>query len=105
MVSPEVSLRVPHRERLSDRRAHEVFRIEHDGLAFIAGIGRFPDGRIGELFINTAKLGTAFDTVLKDSAILLSFALQYGADVAAIRRAMVRIGALLDKIERADSDE
>jgi hypothetical protein len=45
---------------------------------------------------------------MRDSAIMLSFALQFGADIQAIRRALVQntdgsasgpIGALLDRIE------
>jgi hypothetical protein len=96
------------RTRLSNRREHETFRLEHDGMKFSAGIGRFPDGRPAELFVSTDKLGTLFDAVMRDSAILLSFALQHGVDVGTIRRALLRngdgsaagpIGAVLDLIE------
>jgi hypothetical protein len=103
---------IPHdadqRKRLPQRRSHEVFAIEHEGMKFTAGIGRFPNGGLAELFVSTEKLGTLFDTVMRDAAILLSFALQYGADVEMIRRALVRngdgsasgpIGALLDLVE------
>jgi len=89
------------RERLPDRRPHQVVEIEHNGFRLTVGVGRFEDGRLGEVFLDTHKGGTAIDTILKDSAILLSFALQYGADAAAIRQALSRtgpIGALLDKI-------
>lgn len=46
------------RERLKNRRSHEVFAVEHGTMKFTAGMGRFPDGRLAELFITTNKLGT-----------------------------------------------
>src|SRR5262245_37190610 len=70
-------------------------------------IGFYPDGRIGEVFLGAAKSGTALDIATRDSAILLSFALQHGATVDRIRSAMTRdemgrpegaMGALLDRI-------
>jgi hypothetical protein len=90
------------RERLPDRRPHEVIEIEHSGFRLIVGAGHYENGRLGEVFLDTHKGGTAIDTILKDSAILLSFALQFGADPSVIRRALSRtgpIGVLLDKIE------
>jgi hypothetical protein len=78
------------RERLPDRRANESFSFELNGLRFTATVGRFADGRIGELFLNNHKFGNQADTNARDAAILLSFALQHGADVDAIRRALCR---------------
>jgi hypothetical protein len=63
------------------------------------------DGRIGELFLNNHKCGNQSDTNARDAAILLSFAIQYGADITVIRRALCRdskgqalspVGAALD---------
>src|SRR6516165_11604087 len=81
------------RERLPDRRGSESFTFELDGLRFTATVSRYADGRIGELFLNNHKAGNQSDTNARDGAILLSFALQYGADVEAIRRALCRDGA------------
>ena len=78
------------RERLPDRRANESFTFELNGLRFTATVSRFPDGRIGELFLNNHKFGNQSDTNARDAAILLSFALQYGADIESIRRALCR---------------
>src|SRR6516164_1115259 len=80
------------RERLPDRRASEVFDFEAMNLRFTASISRYPDGRVSELFCDNHKAGSAIGTLVRDSAILLSFALQYGADVDAIRRALCRDG-------------
>jgi len=78
------------RKRLSDRRANESFTFELHGLRFTATVSRFDDGRIGELFLNNHKFGNQSDTNARDAAILLSFALQHGADAEAIRRALCR---------------
>ena len=78
------------RERLTNRRASESFTFELDGLHFTATVSRFPDGRIGELFLNNHKAGNQVDTNARDAAILLSFALQHGADIDAIRKSLCR---------------
>jgi hypothetical protein len=98
---------VTARERLPNRRLCESFTFELDGLRFTASIGRFADGRIGELFLNNHKSGNQSDTNARDCAIILSFALQYGADINEIRKALCRnskgralgpIGQVLDII-------
>src|SRR2546427_5966628 len=33
------------RDRLPQRRAHELLEFQHAGIAYVAGIGRFADGR------------------------------------------------------------
>jgi len=78
------------RQRLPNRRGHEVIAFEHDGQKYIAGIGRFALGGLAEAFMTASKSGTAIETFAADAAILLSFALQHGADPAAVRRALVR---------------
>jgi hypothetical protein len=80
------------RQRLPDRRPNESFTFEVDGLRFTATISRFADGRIGELFLNNHKAGTQSDTNARDAAIILSLALQNGADIETIRRALCRDG-------------
>jgi hypothetical protein len=98
------------RERLPNRRASESFTFELNGLRFTATVSRFPDGRVGELFLTNHKFGNQSDTNARDAAILLSFALQHGADLEAIRRALCRdsqgralgpIAEALDIIARA----
>jgi hypothetical protein len=95
------------RQRLPNRRASESFTFELDGLRFTATVSRFDDGRLAELFLNNHKSGNQTDTNARDAAILLSFALQYGADVDNIRSGLCRdsrgsplgpIGAALDII-------
>jgi len=81
------------RERLPNRRLCESFSFELDGLRFTATVSRFADGRVGELFLNNHKFGNQSDTNARDAAIILSFALQHGADVQEIRRALCRDSA------------
>jgi hypothetical protein len=103
---------MPTRERLPDRRPCESFSFELNGLHFTATVSHFVDGRVGELFLNNHKLGNQSDTNARDAAILLSFALQHGADLAAIRKALCRdsvgralspIGAALDLLTENDA--
>jgi ribonucleoside-diphosphate reductase alpha chain len=98
------------RERLSNRRPHESFAFAHAGVRYTAGIGRFPDGRLAEVFLNGAKCGTDADTAAKDAAIVASLALQHGVLCDVIRRALTRnrdgtasgpLGAALDLLGSA----
>jgi hypothetical protein len=95
------------RARLPNRRLAETFSFDVGGLRFTCTVGRFPDGRIGEVFIDNHKGGSDADTNARDAAIAVSFALQHGADLAAIQRALCRdahgralgpLGAALDLI-------
>jgi hypothetical protein len=76
------------RERLPNRRGHEVAAFEHGGIRYLAGVGRFGDGRLAELFLTGAKCGTDLDTNARDAAIVCSLALQAGVPAAVIRRAL-----------------
>jgi hypothetical protein len=78
------------RERLANRRNSEIFNFRVDGLRFTGSVSRYPDGRISELFLDNHKAGSGIGTLVRDSAIILSFALQHGADAEAIRRALCR---------------
>ena len=57
------------RERLQDRRPHWLYRFECGGQHYTGGIGRFEDGRIAEVFINGAKVGSAAESNAQDAAI------------------------------------
>jgi hypothetical protein len=78
------------RQRLPDRRGSETFRILAGGLIFTATVSRFDEGRLGEIFLTSHKAGSDADTAARDAAITCSIALQFGADVETIRRALSR---------------
>jgi hypothetical protein len=98
---------------LPQRRFCETFKLRHWGANFSVGLGRYPDGRIGEIFINGEKVGTNLDVMARDSAVILSLALQYGVDIASLRHAVTRdgngeasgpIGALLDLLHEEETN-
>jgi hypothetical protein len=78
------------RQRLPGRRASETFSLQCAGLSYTATISRFADGRLGEIFLTNHKNGSDADTAARDSAIVFSIALQYGADLNTIRKALCR---------------
>jgi hypothetical protein len=78
------------RQRLPNRRASETFSLECAGLSYLATVSRFDDGRIGELFLTNHKSNSAADTNARDAAIAFSIAVQHGADVETIRKALCR---------------
>jgi hypothetical protein len=101
----------PVRQRLPNRRASLTFSFELGGLRYVCTVGRYPDGRLAELFIGSPKTNSAVDVAARDAAILVSLLLQHNCDVATIAHAMSRtsdgtpsgvIGVVLDKIMRLD---
>jgi hypothetical protein len=78
------------RERLPNRRASRFFDLESMGMRFTASVSHYDSGKIGELFLDNHKQGSAVGTLVRDLAIVFSFAVQHGADAEAIRRALCR---------------
>jgi hypothetical protein len=96
------------RHRLPDRRRGETIEFCHDYHRYTLTVGHYRAGRIGEVFLNAHKSGGALEAVARDAAIVVSIALQHGADLGTIRCALTRdsngtpatlIGAALDAIE------
>src|ERR1035438_1821364 len=99
------------RQRLQNRRPHWLYRFECDGQIYTGGIGRFDDGRIAEIFINGAKVGSTAEANAQDAAIVASLALQHGCPLETLRHALIRTGGsggplatLLDEVERQSKD-
>ena len=102
------------RECLPNRRASQLFDFESMGAGFTASVSRYPDSRIAELFIDNHKAGSGMSTLVRDLAIVFSFAVQHGADPEAIRRALCRdssgkplgpLGAVLDLLADQEISE
>jgi hypothetical protein len=81
---------VETRRRLPNRRGHELLDFEHGGIQYTAGVGRFDDGSMAEVFLNTAKHGTAIDVNARDAGVAGSLLLQHGCQVDTLRRALTR---------------
>jgi ribonucleoside-diphosphate reductase alpha chain len=95
------------RHRLPNRRPAETFDLEVDGLRYTATIRRSASGQIFEIFLNNHRVNSAADVNARDAAIATSIALQFGADLEVIRRALCRdshgrasgpLGAALDAV-------
>jgi hypothetical protein len=99
-----------NREVLPSRRFTETFDILFDGQRYTISFGRYDrrkDARIGEVFISAAKVGSGVEAVARDSAILLSLAMQHGIPIETMRQAITRehdgspstiIGCVLDRL-------
>jgi hypothetical protein len=95
------------RTRLPNRRLAEAFTFEVGGLKYTATIGRFTDGRVGEIFLTNTKPASQSDSNARDSAIAASLALQFGCPLEVLQRALLRdshghastpLGQALDRI-------
>ena len=95
------------RRRLPQRRDAIAVELEHAGHHFRMQIGCFPDGALGEVFLDAAKQNSALDALAADAAILISLLLQHGATAAEIGHALRRapdgtaaslIGAVVDRL-------
>jgi hypothetical protein len=97
------------RRTLPQRRSCQTFDLAYGGLnrRHTITLGYYDDGRLGEVFINGGKSGEMVEAIARDGAVILSLALQYGAELDNIRSAVTRdergaptsiIGAVLDKL-------
>lgn len=76
------------RERLPNRRANSSFGFEFEGHLYRATAGRFDDGRLAEIFLDTGKLGTPLQLNADNAAILTSLLLQHGVNPEVIRHSV-----------------
>jgi hypothetical protein len=79
---------------LPQRRQAETFDLDFGGLAkaHTITIGFYEDGSIGEVFINGGKSGEIVEAMARDAAVILSMALQFGANLEDVQKAITRDG-------------
>ena len=80
------------RERLPARRHSETTDLSYCGRRYHLTVGRYLDGRIGEVFICGAKSGSDVDGLCADVGVLVSRLLQYGDTPALLALGMGRLG-------------
>jgi ribonucleoside-diphosphate reductase alpha chain len=80
------------RESLPTRRAHWLIAFECAGQRYVGGYGRFPDGRLAEVFIDGAKIGADAASNAQDAAVVASLAFQHGCPPEVVRHALARKG-------------
>ena len=83
------------RERLPDRRPNQTPVIRWAGsddqpTEFSVTVGFFMDGRQGEVFANGHKVGSAMQSLLEDSCVAISLALQGGVKPEDLAHSMGR---------------
>jgi hypothetical protein len=88
---PVTELPIGSRRRLPNRRGHELVDFEHGGIRYTAGVGRFENGSLAEIFLSAHKHGTAVDVNARDAAVAASLLLQYGCPADTLSRALTRI--------------
>jgi hypothetical protein len=93
--------------RQSENIRFEVRRRDRSPVTYFASIGYYPDGRIGELFLNSGHAGSDVDIAARDSAVAFSFALQHGCSIETAQAAFCRdeegraegpLGVILDML-------
>jgi ribonucleoside-diphosphate reductase alpha chain len=102
------------REPLPHRRPAATISLYIGGSTYAVTAGFRPDGRLAEVFVNAPKVGTDIEAILRDGAILLSFALQHGAKLDDLVHSMTRdtngevasvLGQLAEAVQRNLADE
>ena len=81
------------RERLPNRRPSVKLRFEYGSgkpLQYEGTYGLYPDGRVGEVFLEAGKAGTDVESFTHDAAIAVSIGLQYGVPLEVFREAFLR---------------
>ena len=95
------------RRILPQRRASETFDLRFWSQNFTITIGRYPDGTLGEVFIDGGKTGQDIQSTARDAAVVISLALQHGVPIETIRHAVTRcsdgspasiLGAIVDAL-------
>lgn len=79
------------RQPLPNRRPSETFEFDHEGMRYVASVGRFDDGTLAELFLNAGKVGSAAGTVAHDAAVTFSIARQYNVPMGILRDALAKL--------------
>ena len=95
------------RQLLPQRRPAETFDLWFWNQSFSVTIGFYPNGAVGEVFIDGGKSGQDIQSTARDAAVVLSLALQHGVPSETIRHAVTRgaseepasiLGAVVDSI-------
>lgn len=77
-LSGDQPLKRGEREPLPNRRGSFTQKAEIAGNSVLLGVGEYPDGRPGEIFVSLHKEGAAFRSLMNCMAIVTSIALQFG---------------------------
>lgn len=79
------------RDRLPNRRRSETLELSHEGHSFAITIGYDDAGQPREVFAGGAKIGTGMAHIIADACVVISLALQHGADASGILKSLGRV--------------
>ena len=68
------------RRVLPQRRSAETFDLVFRNQPVTITAGFYPDGSLGEVFIDSAKSGADLQNIAHDAAVVISLALHHGED-------------------------
>lgn len=80
------------RTTLPPRRHNRTGRLDWRGQPYTLTCGYGRDGGIAEIFLDAPRIGSDVAALVRDAAILASFALQYGAPLDRLVAAMMKDG-------------
>jgi transposase-like protein len=75
------------RQALPTRRQADVVSFIHQERLWTASFGRFADGRVAEVFLDTDKESAVADAA-REAALVASIALQFGCPLETLRHAL-----------------
>jgi ribonucleoside-diphosphate reductase alpha chain len=78
------------RRTLPQRRSAETFNLAFRSQPVTVTAGFYPDGSLGEIFIDIGKSGADLAHIAHDAAVVASLALQHGVPLDVIRHALMR---------------
>lgn len=67
------------RERLPSRHECETFKLKVGSVSWFVNVGKYPDGRIGDINLKTAKAGSEQNQLMHFLGLAMSLAFQHGA--------------------------
>lgn len=81
------------RRALPQRRASETFGLRFWNQNVTVTVGFYPDGAVGEVFIDGGKTGQDVQSTARDAVVVLSLALQHGLPIETVRSAVTCNGS------------
>ncbi len=81
-----MSALIAHHQRilLPPRRKSQVLKVKIAEHSLFLTWGVYPDGRLGEIFLDMHKYGTSLREWLTETAMVFSLSLQYGVPLASL---------------------
>src|SRR3954451_14737739 len=78
------------RKCLPARRLSQTIEFERDGSRYTMTVGYFPDGSVGEVFLNADRANSLLDVLMSGAAIAVSLCLQHNVPLQTIAHALKR---------------